>query len=141
MVQFCFNWDHVSAIAGLHRTGFCFRLYDGSVNGERALEFLKALKRHLRRPLLILWDGAKPHPAARARLRRFDRRPDRDRTPASVRARAQSGRVPVGVARVMHWPTIAPTAWPNCIMALAQSSNPLNDALPIAACWTQAELF
>jgi len=60
-VQFCFNWDHVSAIAGLHRTGFCFRLYDGSVNQERIVEFLNALKRHLRGPLLILWDGAKTH--------------------------------------------------------------------------------
>ena len=61
MVQYCFNWDHISAIAGLHHTGFCFRLYEGAVNGERAMEFLKALKRHLRRRLLILWDGAKPH--------------------------------------------------------------------------------
>ena len=61
MVQYCFNWDHILAIAGLHRTGFCFRLHDGAVNGERAMEFLKALKAHLRRPLLILWDGAKPH--------------------------------------------------------------------------------
>ena len=60
-MQFCFNWDHVGAIAGLHRSGFCFRLCEGSVNQERVVEFLNALKPHLRRPLLILWHGAKTH--------------------------------------------------------------------------------
>ena len=28
---------------------------------EEVVQFLKALKAHFRRPLLILWDGAKPH--------------------------------------------------------------------------------
>jgi transposase len=60
-VQFCFNWDHISAIAGLHRAGFCFRLYEGSVDQTRVIEFLKALRAHLRHRLLIVWDGAKPH--------------------------------------------------------------------------------
>jgi hypothetical protein len=31
IVQFHFNWKHVSAIAGLTRTNFLFRLYDGAV--------------------------------------------------------------------------------------------------------------
>ena len=37
VVQFCFNWDHVSVIAGMHFTGVCFN----------PVEYLWAwLKRH-----------------------------------------------------------------------------------------------
>ena len=61
VVQFCFNWDHVSIIAGMHLAGVTFRLHDGAVRKEEVVEFLKALKAHYRRRLLILWDGAKPH--------------------------------------------------------------------------------
>jgi transposase len=61
VVQFCFNWDHISVIAGMHFTGVCFRLHEGSVRKEEVVEFLKALKAHYRRALLIVWDGAKPH--------------------------------------------------------------------------------
>jgi len=43
-VQFRFNWDHISAIAGLYRTGLRFRPYDTAVNGERTMEFLKGNK-------------------------------------------------------------------------------------------------
>lgn len=61
MVQFCFNWDHVSVIAGMHFTGVCFRFHEGPVKKEEIVEFLKGLKTHLRWPLLIVWDGARPH--------------------------------------------------------------------------------
>ncbi len=61
VVQFHFNWDHISVIAGMHLAGACFRMYEGSVKKEQVVEFLKALKAHFRQPLLILWDGARPH--------------------------------------------------------------------------------
>jgi len=61
VIQFHFNWNHISVIAGLSRSHCVFRLYDGSVKKEQAVEFLKALKAHLKRPLLIIWDGARPH--------------------------------------------------------------------------------
>ena len=61
VVQFHFNWDHVSIIAGLHRVGVTFRLHDGAIRKEEVVEFLKALKAHHRRRLLIIWGGAKPH--------------------------------------------------------------------------------
>jgi putative transposase len=64
VIQFHFNWNHVSAIAGLSRTNYLFRLYEGSVKKEQVVEFLKALKAHLKQPLLIIWDGARPHHAA-----------------------------------------------------------------------------
>jgi len=143
VVQFCFNWDHVSAIAGLHRTGFCFRLYDGSLNGERALEFLRALKRHLRRPLLILWDGARPH---RSRM---------------VRDYVDSTDGQIVIARLPAYaPELNPVeylwAWLKrhalanyCPDSLAELHHGARAKLKsaqrrssiIAACWTQAELF
>ena len=58
MVQFCFNRDHLSLIAGMHLSGVCFRLHEGAVKKEQVVEFLKALKAQFRQPLLILWDGA-----------------------------------------------------------------------------------
>ncbi|CAL8480723.1 transposase (plasmid) [Caballeronia sp. S22] len=64
VIQFHFNRHHVSAIAGLSRTNYLFRLYEGSVKKEQVVEFLKALKAHLKQPLLIIWDGARPHHAA-----------------------------------------------------------------------------
>jgi transposase len=61
VVQFHFNWDHVSIIAGMHLSGVTFRLYDGAIRKEQVVEFLKALQTHYRRKLLVIWDGAKPH--------------------------------------------------------------------------------
>ena len=61
VVQFCFNWDHVSVIAGMHFRGVCFRIHEGSVKKEEVVEFLKALKAQYRRPLLVLLDSARPH--------------------------------------------------------------------------------
>ena len=61
IVQFHFNWKHVSAVAGLTRSSFLFRLYDGAVKSAQIVEFLKALRTHLKRKLLIVWDGAAQH--------------------------------------------------------------------------------
>jgi hypothetical protein len=61
VVQFHFNWHQLSLIAGMHFTGMCFRLHDGSIAKEQVVEFLKALLAHLRRPLLIVWDSSRPH--------------------------------------------------------------------------------
>jgi transposase len=56
-----FNWDKLSVIAGLTLWNCYFRLYEGSINGERAAEFLRALRRHLPGKLLVTWDGAAIH--------------------------------------------------------------------------------
>lgn len=61
VVQFNFNWKHVSAIAGLTRSNFLFRLYDGAVKSAQIVAFLKALRAQLRRKLLIVWDGSALH--------------------------------------------------------------------------------
>jgi len=36
-------------------------MYEGSIKKEQHVEFLKALRAHLKRPLLIIWDGLKAH--------------------------------------------------------------------------------
>ena len=60
-IQFHFNWNHVSVSAGLTRTNCLFRLHEGSIKKEEIVEFLKALKAHLKQPLLVIWDGLKAH--------------------------------------------------------------------------------
>jgi len=61
VIQFHFNWNHVSVIAGLTRTNCLFRLHEGSIKKEEIVAFLKALKAHLRQPLLVIWDGLRAH--------------------------------------------------------------------------------
>ena len=48
-------------IAGLTRTNCLFRFHEGSIRKEQIVEFLKALRRHLKRRLLIIWDGLRAH--------------------------------------------------------------------------------
>jgi len=50
-----------TVIAGLSRTNCLFRLHKGSIKKEQHVEFLKALRAHLKQPLLIIWDGLKAH--------------------------------------------------------------------------------
>jgi transposase len=61
IIQFHFNWKHLSVIAGLTRTNYLFRFHEGSIKKEQIVEFLKALKAHLKQPLLIILDGLRAH--------------------------------------------------------------------------------
>lgn len=61
IIQFHFNWTHISVIAGLTRTNCMFRLHEGSIKKEQHVEFLKELRAHLKCKLLIIWDGLKAH--------------------------------------------------------------------------------
>jgi transposase len=61
VIQFHFNWKHVSAIAAVTRTNFMFRLHDGAIKSAQVVEFLKALRAQFNRRLLIVWDGAAQH--------------------------------------------------------------------------------
>ena len=61
IVQFHFNWHQLSLIAGMHFTGLCFRLHEGSIAKEQVVAFLQALRAYFRRPLLIVWDNSRPH--------------------------------------------------------------------------------
>jgi transposase len=61
VLQETFNWEKLSLIAGITLRQFFFRIYEGSVNGVRAAEFLQALLRHIPGKLLVIWDGAAIH--------------------------------------------------------------------------------
>ena len=61
VIQFHFNWTHLSVIAALSPSNCLFRLHKGSIRKEQAVEFVKALKAHLKQPLLVIWDGLRAH--------------------------------------------------------------------------------
>ena len=65
MLQFNFNWAKLSVSAGLTLRNFYFRLYPGAIGQWEVIDFLKALVRHIERPMLIVWDRL---PAHRSRL-------------------------------------------------------------------------
>src|SRR5215472_19377030 len=55
VLQYSFNWKCLSAIAGITVWNFYFRLYPGSIKAAQIIAFLKHLRRHIRRKLLIIW--------------------------------------------------------------------------------------
>lgn len=56
-----FNWKSLSVIGGLSLHRFCFQIHQGSIKGAQVVEFFKHLQRHLKRRILIIWDGAAIH--------------------------------------------------------------------------------
>ena len=96
VVQFHFNWKHVSAVAGLTRSTFLFRLYDGAVKSAQIVEFLKALRAQLKRKLLIVWDGAAQH---KSRIVREYLDSTKGTVAAGLLAGPQPRRIPVGLAQ------------------------------------------
>lgn len=61
ILQYNFNWDTLSAVAGVTFFNFYFRLYEGSVKSAEVMDFLRALLRHIPGPLLIVWDRLSAH--------------------------------------------------------------------------------
>lgn len=54
-------------MAGITWRRFYFRLFPGSIKAPQVVEFLQALRRQLRRPLLVIWDGLPAHRSHRVR--------------------------------------------------------------------------
>jgi transposase len=61
VLQYCFNWKTLSAMAGVTWWNFYFRLYPGSIRSPQVVEFLTHLMRHIHSNLLVIWDGAPTH--------------------------------------------------------------------------------
>jgi transposase len=61
VLQYNFNWDTLSAAAGITFFNFYFRLYKGSIRSAQVVDFLQALLRHIPGPLLIVWDRLSAH--------------------------------------------------------------------------------
>jgi transposase len=61
ILQYNFNWDNLSAAAGITFYNFYFRLYKGTIKSAQVVDFLQALLRHIPGPLLIIWDRLSAH--------------------------------------------------------------------------------
>ena len=61
VLQYSFTWKQLSVIAGITFTRFYFRLFPGAIKAPQMVEFLKALRRQIRRKILIIWDGLPVH--------------------------------------------------------------------------------
>ncbi len=67
IIDFHFNWRHVSSIAALTRCEFYFRLHEGSIKKEQIVEFLQGIMTQMKRPLLVIWDGLRSHHSRQVR--------------------------------------------------------------------------
>ena len=101
----------------------CSGCYDGAVKSAQIVEFLKALRAHLRRKLLIVWDGAAQH---KSRIVRDYL----DSTQGAMQMALlpgyapgpQPGRIPVGLAQAPCTGQLLPTlAQPSSRTPLATS--------------------
>jgi transposase len=143
VVQFCFNWDHLSVIAGMHLRGVCFRIHQGAVKKEEVVEFLRALKARFRRPLLILLDSARPH---RSRLVRDYV----DSTEGHIQISFLPAYAPELNPVEYLWAWLKRHALANfCPDTLPELQHTARSKLKsaqrrpviVASCWAQAELF
>jgi transposase len=142
LLQMHFNWHKLSAVAGVTFWKLYFKIMPGSFNAARVIEFLQQLRRHIKRKLLVIWDGL---PAHRSR---------------AVRDYVDSTR---GAIQIEQLPPYAPELnpveylWAHwkqhelanfCAKDFAELSQFARDKLRrsqrrpsiIAACWAQAEL-
>lgn len=114
-------------------TNCLFRLHESSIKKEQHVEFLKALRAHLKQPLLIIWDGLKAH---RSKLVREYL----DSTDGSTRSRSS----PKKFARTPDTPGRASSSvaiWPRrdarhrSTSASAMRSHRLRLTRSIQCCW------
>ena len=61
VLQYHFNWNTLSAIAGITWRSFYFRLYPGTIRSPQIVDFLRRLQRQIPGKLLIIWDGLRQH--------------------------------------------------------------------------------
>ena len=68
-----FNWQRLSGIGAVlskpngQRPRWLLALHRGSIRSAQLIRFLNALKRHRRRPVILLWDGLPAHRSRRTR--------------------------------------------------------------------------
>lgn len=117
MVQFHFNWKHISSVAGLTPSNFLFRLYDGAVKSEQIVEFLRALRAQLKRKLLIVRDGAAQHKSRIVRA-------DLDSTKRAIQMALLPAYSPDSIRSNTCGPGSGVTPWRTSVRARWPSSRP-----------------
>lgn len=64
VIEHNFNWERLSAIGGITLHGrIYFRVHEKTIDKEKVIEYLKQLLRHIRRHIVLLWDGSPSHRA------------------------------------------------------------------------------
>jgi len=62
LIEYNFNWKHLSVIGGITLNGSIhFKVHEGSVNSEVVIEYLSQLLSHIKRHVVLLWDGSPTH--------------------------------------------------------------------------------
>ena len=61
VLAFNFNYETLSAVAGMTFWNFYFQLFRKSIRSPQVIEFLRHLKRYLRGPVLVIWDRLSAH--------------------------------------------------------------------------------
>ena len=61
VLQLQFNWDNLSVAAGITLWQFYFRVYDGTMNKEDVLDFVRHLNKQISQPILLIWDRLPGH--------------------------------------------------------------------------------
>lgn len=67
VLQYHFRWKNLSLMAGITWWNFYFQIFPGTIKAPQIIEFLQHLLRHLRRPLVVIWDGLPGHRSAEVR--------------------------------------------------------------------------
>lgn len=65
MLQYSFNWQQLSLIAGVTFWRFYFRFFHGAIRAPQIVQYLQALAQQIKGKLMVIWDGL---PAHRSRL-------------------------------------------------------------------------
>lgn len=65
MLQYSFNWQQLSLIAGVPFWRFYFRFFHGAIRAPQIVQYLQALAQQIKGKLMVIWDGL---PAHRSRL-------------------------------------------------------------------------
>jgi transposase len=143
VLQYHFRWKTLSLAAGMTWWNFYFKLYPKAMKAPEIIDFLTHLMRHLRRPLLVIWDRLPGHRSVD--VREF--------------VAAQHGRLTLewlpGYAPELNpvehlWAHLKKHEIPNlCPRDLGELSTAARAALRrmrrrptlVAAFWKQAELF
>jgi putative transposase len=62
IVRHAFRWPKISAISALTtRNQLLFMVVDGSIGGAECQRFLIHLVRHVKGPIILIWDNNRPH--------------------------------------------------------------------------------
>ena len=67
VLHYHFRWKTLSLMAGITWWNVYFKLFPGAIKAPQIIEFLQHLMRHLRRPVLVIWDGLPGHRSRRVR--------------------------------------------------------------------------